>query len=92
MQHAAFGVHLVEFHPASLGHAQPVPEDQEQQATVAGFVPAALHGFNQPFNLAAGEVLSVAVVADRRLVFLAFASVHHFVESFSGRMPWNPHE
>jgi hypothetical protein len=32
-------------------------EDQQQQATVAGFVPAALHGFNQPFNLAAGEVL-----------------------------------
>jgi hypothetical protein len=29
-------------------------------------------------------VLSVAVVADRCLVFLAFASVHHFVESVPG--------
>ena len=48
---------LIEFHLAGLGHAQPMPEDQQQQATVAGFVPAALHGFNQPFNLAAGEVL-----------------------------------
>ena len=61
MQHAAFGVHLVEFHSAGLGHAQSMPEDQQQQATVAGFVPAALHGFNQPFNLAAGEVLSVSL-------------------------------
>jgi hypothetical protein len=67
-----------------------MPEDKQQQTTVAGLVPAALYGFNQPFNLAAGEVLSVAVVADRRLVFLAFASVHHFVESFSRSDAPNP--
>ena len=90
MQHAAFGVHLVEFHPAGLGHAQPVPEDQEQQATVAGFVPAALHGFNQPFNLAAGEVFSVAVGAGRPPVFPAFSPVHHFVESVPGWMASKP--
>jgi hypothetical protein len=37
------------------------PKHQEQQATVAHLVPAALGRFNQPFNLAAGEVFSVAV-------------------------------
>jgi hypothetical protein len=41
--------------------AQAMPEHQEQQATVAHLVPAALGRFNQPFNLAAGEVFSVAV-------------------------------
>jgi hypothetical protein len=30
MQHAAFRVHLVEFHPAGLRHAQAMPEHQEQ--------------------------------------------------------------
>ena len=89
MQHAAFGVRLVESHPAGLRHAQTVPEDQEQQATVAGFVPAAaLHGFNQPFNLAAGEVLSVAVIADRCSFFLLLRPF--IVEGFSGRMPLKP--
>jgi hypothetical protein len=38
--------------------AQAMPEHQEQQATVAHLVPAALGRFNQPFNLAAGEVFS----------------------------------
>ena len=38
-----------------------MPEHQEQQATVAGFVPAALGRLDQPFDLAPGEVLSVAV-------------------------------
>jgi hypothetical protein len=38
MQHAAFRVHLVEFHPAGLRHAQAMPEHQEQQATVAHLV------------------------------------------------------
>jgi hypothetical protein len=69
-----------------------MPEDQQQQATVAGFIPAPLRGLDQPFNLVPGEVLALAVGAGRCLVFLAFAPVHHFVESFSGRMPWNPHE
>ena len=59
MQHAAFHVHLVEFHPAGLRDTQAMPEDQEQQATVANLVPAALRRFNQPFNLPAGEVLPV---------------------------------
>src|SRR5208283_866721 len=60
MQHAAFGVHLVEFHPAGLRHAQSMPEHQEQQATVAHLVPAVLSRFHQPFNLARGEMLPVA--------------------------------
>src|SRR5208337_3777351 len=60
MQHAAFGVHLVEFHPAGLRHAQSMPEHQEQRATVAHLVPAVLSRFHQPFNLARGEMLPVA--------------------------------
>jgi hypothetical protein len=87
MQHAAFGVHLVEFHLAGLGYAQTVPEDQEQQATVAGFVPAALHGFNQLFNLAANEVLPLAVVTDRRLVLPAFARSSFCREFFRSDAP-----
>ena len=62
MQHAAFGVHLVELQPASLRHAQAMPEHQEQQATVAGLVPAALRRLDQPFNLAPGEVLPVGLL------------------------------
>ena len=61
MQHAAFGVHLIEFHPAGLRHAQAMPEHQEQQATVAHLVSAALGRLNQPIDLAAGKVFSVAV-------------------------------
>jgi hypothetical protein len=45
---------------AGLRHAQAMPEHQEQQATVAHLVPAALGCFNQPVNLAAGEVFAVA--------------------------------
>src|SRR5271166_1941600 len=60
MQHAAFGIYLVQFHAAGLGHAQAMPEHQEQQATVAHLVPAVLSRFHQPFNLARGEMLPVA--------------------------------
>ena len=34
MQHAAFGVYLVEFDPAGLRHAQAMPEHEKQRATV----------------------------------------------------------
>ena len=37
-----------------------MPEHQEQQATVADLVPAALRRLDQPFNLARGEMLPVA--------------------------------
>src|SRR5208337_1771482 len=60
MQHAAFGVHLVEFYSASLRHAQAMTEHEKQQATVADFVPAALGRFNQAFNLARREMLPLA--------------------------------
>jgi hypothetical protein len=66
-----------------------MPEHQEQQATVAHLVPAALGRFNQPFNLAAGEVFSVAVSPAS---VSRFASVYHFVESLPVRCPENPHE
>jgi hypothetical protein len=90
MQHAAFRVHLVEFHPAGLRHAQAMPEHQEQQATVAHLVPGAFGRFNQPFNLAAGEVFSVAVPPASVPRFFAFASVYHFVESLPCCMPRKP--
>src|SRR5271165_5494519 len=60
MQHAAFGVHLVEFYSASLRHAQAMTEHEKQQATVADFVPSALGRFNQAFNLARREMLPLA--------------------------------
>ena len=50
---------------------------RQHQATIAGFIPAALRGFDQPFNLPAGEVVAAAVMAHRP----GSASVHHFVES-----------
>ena len=50
---------------------------RQHQATIAGFIPAALRGFKQPFNLPAGEVVAAAVMARCR----GFASVYHFVES-----------
>src|SRR5271157_4484527 len=60
MQHAAFGIYLVQFHAAGLGHAQAMPKHQKQQAPVADLVPASLRRFHQPFNLARGEMLPVA--------------------------------
>ena len=102
MQHLAFGVHLVEFQPAGFRHTQAMPERQKQKATVAGLVPTSTNSLDQPFNLAPGEVLAVAVtVALPRLFsptarplplarFPGFASIHHFVESFPCRMPLKP--
>jgi hypothetical protein len=81
---------LVEFHSAGFRHVQTVPEDQEQQAMVAGFVPAVLHSFNQPFNLAAGEVLALGYRSRPRLVFLLLRPFINFVESFSGRIARKP--
>ena len=52
VQDAALGVHLVKFHPAGFRDAEAMPEHQEQQATVAGLVPAALGRLDPPFNLA----------------------------------------
>ena len=87
MGHPAFGIHLVKFQPASLRHAQTMPEHEEQQAAVAGLVPASLGRLDQPLDLAPGEVLPVAVVLPR---VSAFAPVHHFVESSPRPMPLKP--
>jgi hypothetical protein len=57
MQNTAINVHLIELQPAGFRDAQPVPEHQEQKATVAGLVAAAPDGFKETFNLAPGEVL-----------------------------------
>jgi hypothetical protein len=89
MQHAAFHVHLVEFHAAGLRHAEAMAEHQKQQATVADLVSAALGRLNQPFDLARGEVLPVADLQHPPPVFtdgagrrsLVFSPVYHFVES-----------
>jgi hypothetical protein len=64
-----------------------MPEHQEQQAAVAGLVPAPLGRLDQPLNLAPGEVLPIAVIPAR---VSAFAPVHHFVESFPCRKPLKP--
>lgn len=42
MQHAAFGVYLIEFQSAGFRHAKAMPEHEQQQATVAAFVPAVM--------------------------------------------------
>src|ERR1035441_8017329 len=86
MQDATFAVHLIQLQTASFGDAEPMPEHQEQKATIAGFVPAAPGCLDQPFHLAAGKVFSVALPirrpGRRRPVFRRFSRVHHFVESF----------
>jgi len=87
VQHAAFGVHLIELHPAGFRNAQPMPKHQEQQTTVAGFVPAALRRLDEPLNLAPGKVLAVAVIRPR---VSCFAPAHHFVESSPYTTALNP--
>jgi hypothetical protein len=64
-----------------------MPEHQEQQATVAHLVPGAFGRFNQPFNLAAGEVFSVPVSPAS---VARFAPVYHFVESLPCPMRRKP--
>jgi hypothetical protein len=64
-----------------------MPEHQEQQAAVAGLVPAPFGRLDQPLDLAPGEVLPVAVVPPR---VSAFAPAHHFVESSPCRNPLKP--
>jgi hypothetical protein len=64
-----------------------MPEHEEQQAAVAGLVPASLGRLYQPLDLAPGEVLPVAVIP---ACVSAFAPAHHFVESFPCRMPLEP--
>jgi hypothetical protein len=50
MQSAAFDVHPGQVEPSSFRHAQAVAERQEQKATVADLVVAALGGFDQLFD------------------------------------------
>lgn len=59
VQDPAFGVHLRESQPASLGDAQPMPEHEEQKAAVPGLVARALGGGQELFDLVAGQVFSV---------------------------------
>jgi hypothetical protein len=51
------------FNPASLGHAEVVPEHQEQQAMVAGLVAEASGRRDQLSYLQAGEVAAVATAS-----------------------------
>jgi DNA-binding XRE family transcriptional regulator len=57
-----------------------MPEHQEQQAAVAGLVPASLGRLDQPLDLAPGEVLPVAVVPAPCFCFCARSS---FCREFS---------
>jgi hypothetical protein len=89
---------LIDLQPAGFRYPEAVPEHEQQQATVAGFIPASPGRFDQPFNLAPGEVLPVAVTialpgyffpTARPLLppgFPAFAPVHHFVCRVSVRV------
>jgi hypothetical protein len=84
VQDLALGVHLLELQPASLGHAQPVPEYQKQQATVAGFVAAASGRGNQLSNFKAGQIVAPGLAPPRVLLAGRFSScghLHRFVES-----------
>ena len=57
--------------------------------TVAGLVPAPSGRLDQPFDLASGEMLAVAVIPAR---VSGFAPVYRFVESFPHTMPLEPAE
>ena len=87
MEHAAFGAHRIEFQRASLRYVRAIPEHEQERVANAGLVASALRGFDRPFNLAAGDVLPVAVIPTG---VSASASVHYFVESLPGRMPLKP--
>ena len=64
MQYAAFGVHLVDFHPVSLRYALGMPEHQEQQATVAHLIPVILGSLQSSVPpLVRGKVFGVAVTS-----------------------------
>ncbi len=78
---------MMEFQRAGLRYARAIPEQEQERAANAGLVVSALRGFDRSFNLAAGDVLSAAVVAMR---VSASASVHYFVESLPCRMPLKP--
>jgi hypothetical protein len=56
--------------PAGRGYAQTVPEHQQEQTTVAGFVPVSLGGGNQSFNFGKNQV---------------FSFIHHFVSCLGER-------
>jgi hypothetical protein len=61
MQHVAFSIDVIELHAARLRYAQTVPEHEEQAAVADGLSAALVASiFDQPFNLATGEVLAVA--------------------------------
>jgi hypothetical protein len=69
-----------------------MPEHQEQQATVAHLVPDTLSRFNQPFNLAADEVFSVAVPPPVFPVVPLLRPCIILSRVYPVRCPGNPHE
>jgi hypothetical protein len=81
VQNPALCIHLFELQPASLGHAQPVPENQKQQATVAGLVAASPGRGNQLSNFKAGKVVASGL-APRRVFFFWLVFVVRASSSF----------
>jgi hypothetical protein len=55
VQHPALDLHLIEFELAGFRHPQPVAEHQQQQATVAGLVAAALGSLSSAIRQKEGE-------------------------------------
>ena len=86
VQHLALGVHLVELQLAGFRYAQAVPENQKQQATVAGFVAPASRRGNQLSDFKAGKVVASGFAPPRVPLpgwFSLSDQVHPFVESFT---------
>ncbi len=74
MQDTAFNVHLGQHQAAGFGHAQAVPEHQEQQASVAGRVAGALGGGYELLDFGGNQVFSLG---------------HHFVQCLGWQKPRN---
>jgi hypothetical protein len=59
MQDAAFDVHLGQNQVAGLGYTQAMPEHEEQEAAIAGFIPGPLGGSKKLVHLKAGQMFSL---------------------------------
>ena len=62
VQDSAFGVHLGQYQPAGLRHAQAMPEHQELEAPVTGCVATAFRGFLSMASRSAMYTLSRIVL------------------------------
>jgi hypothetical protein len=85
-------VHLVKLQSASLGHPQPMPEHQEQEATVTGLVADASGRGDQPSYLKSGKVAASCLTGGLSLFghFSLSWPVHLFVDNYQLKTPQQP--